>query len=192
MAKKTDKDIKQIVVETALKLAAEQGWSNVMLPDIARECGLSMPELFDVVVDKFDILALLGRQIDRRVLEVIGEPDPAEQIRDQLFDILMERYEVLNDYRPGLIAIMESFRFDPKQALISCPHLCRSMTWMLEVAGEETSGIRGAIRVAGFTGIYLKTLRVWRDDESPDLARVMAALDKDLGRAEQVANTLGF
>ena len=163
-----------------------------MLPDIARECGLSMPELFDVVVDKFDILALLGRQIDRRVLEVIGEPDPAEDVRDQLFDILMERYEILNDYRPGLVAIMDSFRFDPKQALISCPHLCRSMTWMLEAAGEETSGIRGAIKVAGFTGVYLKTLRGWRDDESPDLAKVMAALDKDLGRAEQVANTLGF
>jgi len=130
--------------------------------------------------------------IDRRVLDVIGEPDESISARDQLFDILMERFEILNDYRAPLVSILESFCFDPKQAVISCPHLLRSMSWMLEAAGIETPGVRGALKVAGLTGVYLKTLRVWRDDESPDMSKTMAALDKDLGRAEHVANMFGF
>lgn len=192
MPKKAEKDIKSEIVAKALVLAEQQGWAQVTLADIARETALSLPELFDIVEDKTDVLVLLGRQIDRRVLAVIGEPDPEISARDQLFDILMERFEILNDYRGGLIAILESFRFDPKQIVISAPHLCRSMTWMLEAAGIETNGVRGALKVAGLTGVYIKTLRIWKDDESADLAKVMAALDKDLGRAEQFANTFGF
>lgn len=191
-AKKTETDVKALVVLKALDLAEEQGWENVSLNDIAREAGISLVELFEVVDDKMDVLTLFDRMIDRRVLEVIGEPDPSISARDQLFDILMERYEILNDYRPGLLAVLKSFKYDPKQAMFSAPYLCRSMSWMLEAAGLETGGIRGAARVAGLTALYVNVLRTWKDDESPDLGATMAALDKDLERLEQFANTLGF
>lgn len=192
MAKKSDKSVRQDIIDAALKLSEEQGWAYISVSDIAKEAGMSLAELFDHVDDKTDILCLFGRMIDRKVLDAIGEPDLSVSPRDQLFDIMMERYEILNEYRKPLLSILESFRFDPKQAVISCPHLARSMAWMLEASGIETPGIRGAIKVAGLTGVYLKVLRVWKDDESSDLGKVMAALDKDLGRAEQVANTLGF
>ncbi len=192
MPKKAEKNIKDEIVLKALELAQSQGWNNVTLYDVAQAVGLSLPKLFDVIEDKTDILVCLGRMIDRQVLENIGEVDPSISARDQLFDILMERYEVLNAYRGGVVAILESFKFDPKQAVISCPYLCRSMSWMLEAAGIETGGIRGAMKVAGLSGVYLKVLRVWKGDDSPDLGKTMAALDKDLGRAERVANTFGF
>ncbi|MCB9983312.1 MAG: TetR family transcriptional regulator [Rhodospirillales bacterium] len=192
MAKKTEKDLKQAIVEKTLALAEQQSWDSVGLPDIAQAAGLTLAEMYDLVEDKGDILALFGRMIDRRVLEAIGPSDANVSERDRLFDLLMERFDVLNEYRPGLVSILQSFRFDPKQAVIAAPHLCRSMSWMLEAAGIETGGITGAVKVAGLTGVYLKTLRVWRDDESADLAKVMAALDKDLGRVERAANTLGF
>ena len=192
MPKKDDKCLKQSIVETALKLAEVQAWDNITLADIAAEADITLAELFDIVEDKTDILVLFGRMIDRRTLEGVGEADPSVSPRDALFDILMERYEVLNDYRVALKSVLKSFKFDPKQALISAPHLCRSMTWMLEAAGVETSGMRGAVKVAGLTGVYLKTLKVWCDDESVDLGKTMAALDKDLSRAEQLANSFGF
>lgn len=185
-------DLREHIVLKALDVAADQAWDQVTLGDIADEAGVSLAELFDVVQDKMDILVLFGRMIDRRVLEVIGEPDPSISARDQLFDILMERYEILNDYRPGLMSILHSFKYDPKQVMFSAPYLCRSMSWMLEAAGMETSGIRGAARVAGLTALYVKVLRTWKDDDTPDLGATMAALDKDLSRMEQVANTLGF
>ena len=191
-AKAKKVDLKTQIVLKALQLAEEQGWDQVTLGDIAREADLSLAELFDHVEDKMDVLALFGKMIDRQVLEVIGEPDPSISPRDQLFDILMERYEILNDYRPGLLAVLESFKYDPKQALFSAPYLCRSMSWMLEAAGMETGGIRGALRVTGLSALYVKTLRVWKEDESPDLGKTMAALDKDLNKLEQAANTLGF
>ncbi len=189
--KSKDSDIQQKIVVAALDLAVEQGWEYTTLRDIAERSGLKPAELYDVIDDKSDVLVLLGRMIDRRVLAelAVGEDDTP---RERLFDILMDRYEVLNDYREGLIAILESFKYDPKQLVLSMPHICRSMSWMLECAGVETSGIKGAIKVAGLTGLYLKVLRTWKEDESADLSKVMAALDKALERAERTADTFGF
>ncbi len=178
-------NLKMRIPEAAMGLAAEIGWAHVGLQELAETLGVSLLELYEYVEDKGDVLVLFGRMIDRRVLAEVECSE--EPVRDRLFDVLMERYDALNDYREGVLSVLESFCFDPKQAVISAPHLCRSMSWMLEAAGVETGGVRGAIKVAGLTAVYLKVLRVWRDDSSPDMGKVMAALDKDLGRVEQVA-----
>ena len=104
----------------------------------------------------------------------------------------MERFEVLNEYRSGLVSVLDSFKSDPKQFVIGLPHVCKSMSWMLEAAGMDTLGLRGAARLAGLSGIYIKNLRVWAGDVSPDLGKTMAALDKDLSRAESLANSIGL
>jgi ubiquinone biosynthesis protein COQ9 len=183
---------REAIVMAALHLAAQQGWEQVTFYDVAQEVNLSLAELFIHCEDKFDILAALGRMIDRKMLEGMAEHSPETSTRDALFDILMDRFEILNENRDGITAILQSFKFDPKQAVISLPHLCRSMSWILESAQINTNGIRGAIKVSGMTGIYLKVLKVWMRDDSPDLSKTMAALDKELERAEQLANTFGF
>lgn len=191
MSEKKKIEVREEIVRCALSLAEEQGWAHVTLRDIAREAKLSLAELYNFIDDKHDVLVLLGRIIDVRVMEGASVNEGGNS-REALFDLLMDRYEILNDYRGGLRAIFESFKCDPKQMLISSPHLCRSMSWMLEAAGIETTGIKGALKVAGLSGVYLKVLKVWMDDESADLAQVMAALDKDLARAESVVEMFGF
>lgn len=188
----TEKDVKAQIVDAAFALAGEEGWEYVTLRAVAQRAGLSMAALFAAVEDKTDILAAFGRMIDRAVLENASGFDAEESPRERLFDLLMDRYEALNEYRAGLRSVLDSFLCDPKQALISLPHLCRSMTWILETAGIETGGIKGAVKVAGLTGLYLKVLRVWKDDETADLSKTMAALDKALGRAERAAEGFGF
>lgn len=186
-------EIKEKLIDTALNLAAQAGWEGFSLRDLAKEAGITLAQLHECFEDKTDILAAFGRMIDRKVLVSMEVALDAETSpRDRLFDILMERYEALNDYRGGVVAILGSFCFDPKQAVIACPHLGRSMSWMLEAAGVDTGGMRGALKVVGLTALYLKVLRVWKEDESPDMAKVMAALDKDLARAERFAGLFGF
>ncbi len=189
MTKNINKDD---ITLAALKLAELQGWNSVTLNDIADEAELSLAGLRDLFEDKGDILNHLGRMIDRKTLENLPEYDPSAAARDALFEIMMTRFDVMNDHRPGLLAIIDSCKLDPKQAVLSAPHLCRSMGWMLEAARINTNGWRGAATLAGMTGLYLKILYVWRKDDSPDMGKTMAALDKALGRAEKLAEMAGF
>ncbi len=192
MAGKTKTNIKEKIVLAALDVAAENGWDKTSLGDIAKASKISLVALHEQFEDKTDILNALGRMIDKKVLENVGKIDRDTPTRERLFDVMMERFDVLNEYRTGIVAILDSFLPDPKQAVISLPHLCRSMTWMLEAAGLEIAGIPGAARVVVLTVIHLKTLWVWKDDDSDDMGKTMAVLDKALGRAEQLANMLGF
>lgn len=186
-------DIKQKILDSALHLAVEQGWEYTTLRDIAEHAGVSASDLYNTIDDKNDILVILGRKIDKEIMGNIDlSDDGATNSRDRLFDIMMDRYEALNGHREGVVSIFASFKHDPKQAVISMPHLCKSMGWMLEVSGIETAGIKGALKVVGLTGVYIKVLKIWAEDESADLSKTMSALDKALERAEKTANMLGF
>jgi hypothetical protein len=164
----------------------------VTLSAIARKAKIPLAQLREHVEDRFDILAAWGRIIDRQVLEDAGESDPGTPVRDRLFDLLMARFDALNEHRDAARAVLKSMKCDPKQAVICLPHLCRSMAWMLDAAGEETAGIKGVLKVAGLTALYLKTLRVWAEDESADLAKTMAALDASLSHTEIWAERCGM
>lgn len=187
---KRKKDDIDNIIASALALAVEKGWNYTSLREIAQRSGLTLAELHEQFDDKMDILSALERLIDQKVLATCETFDSQTSVRDRLFEILMERFDALNQYREGICAILNSFRYDPKQALIGMPHLCRSMTWMLEAAGVDTMGTKGAIRVAGLSGVYLRVLKVWKDDDSSDLSRTMSALDKALDWAERTSHTL--
>jgi len=192
-AKTTEKaslPLKERAVQAALSLAVKQGWAATSLQDIARACKCSLADLHDIFEDRNDILAAYGRQIDHKVMERISI-DPTSPERDRLFDVMMERFDALNDDRDAVISILESFRTDPKQAVITLPHLGRSMIWMLEAAGIEANGPKGAMTALGLTGVYLYTLRAWKEDISSDMGKTMAALDKALGQAESAVQFLG-
>lgn len=185
-------EVRRKILESALSLSAEKGWEYVSLRDIASGAGISFAHLRDEIDDKSDVLILLGRMLDRQVLENISSFSEESSVRDRVFDLLMDRFDALNNYRDGVVSIIDSLKYDPKQAVICMPHICKSMAWMLEAAGVETYGAKGAMKVAGLSAVYLKVLRVWVQDEGADLPKTMAALDKALGRAESWAETLGF
>lgn len=185
-------ETKAKIIQATLDLAAEHGWGQFGFIELAAAVDMPLDALYGVFDDLDAVLVAYGRQIDVAVEAAAGAMGAHESCRDRLFDVLMERFEVLNTNRGGLLSILKSFEGDPKQAVIALPHLGRSMTQMLELSGFETGGVRGAVRVAGLSGLYLKVLFVWARDDSADMARVMAALDKDLGRAEAVLNFLSL
>jgi ubiquinone biosynthesis protein COQ9 len=171
------------------KLVAEQGWQRLTLNALAAEAGLSLAELREKVPHKGALPCLFARAVDQAVLR--GTPATSSgTARDRLFDVLMQRIDVLQPHRAGVIRLGKDMRSDPLLALMMAPQLAASMAWMLEAARIDTSGITGALRVKGLCGVWIATLRAWEQDEGADLGHTMAGLDKALDRAEQVARTL--
>jgi len=82
--------------------------------------------------------------------------------------------------------------FDPLRTISLVPGFLNSMAWTLESAGISTSGIAGKIRTKGIAAIYLGALGVWIRDDSPDMTKTMAFLDRRLKQAVQMASYLPF
>ncbi len=175
-------------IEAALRLAAAHGWRPVTMAAVAGRAGLDLGALLGLFPTKAALVHAFFRRIDGRVLA--GEcyaPDAPEPVRDRLFDVLMRRFDALAPHKKAVAAILNDTALDPLAALCGLCRVWRSMALMLEAAGLDASGLVGLARAKGLALVYLNALRVWLRDDTADMAKTMAALDKGLKRAEAIA-----
>lgn len=180
-------DLPKHIVHTALDLAVSRGWYNTSLADIAAAAKVPLAQLYAIYPSKGAIVAAFSKQIDEQMLAVAEEEEAEGSPRDRLFDVLMQRFDALKPHKAAVEAILADAGRDPPATLCALPRFMQSMAWMLEAAGINSSGCAGALRAKGLACVYLSTLRVWLNDETPDMARTMAALDKRLRYAERLA-----
>lgn len=181
------------ILAAAMEVAVGIGWRRAALADIAAAAGMSLGELHAHFADKAAMLRGIVELADRKVLAGAAEPDPESSARDRLFDVLMRRFDALRPYREGLAAVArEGGGVGVGDAICGAQRMLRSLAWMLEAAGIGTGGWAGACRVKGLAVVYAATFSTWLRDESEDMSKTMAALDKNLGRAERFANTFAF
>lgn len=178
------------VVKAALALAAKQGWRDTTLADIAAEAKVSLVELHATFRSKAAILKAFRDQIDEAVLAKEDSELAPQPARDRLFDVMMRRFEALKPSKEGVRAIVRETWCDPVAVACGAPSVLRSMVWMLEAAGIGTTGVSGLLRAKGLAAIHASTLQVWLNDDTEDMARTMAALDRRLRRAENIATVL--
>lgn len=188
--KKDDRQTKDKIIDSALDIATDLPWQDVSFNEIIEGANVPMIDAQEYFDCKTDILVGYGRRIDKKMIENVRFPEGNDlTIREKLFDIMMERFDIVNNDRDAVLSIVHSFRSDPKQMIISLPHLGKSMGKMLTLADADTVGILGAAQISGLMGAYLYALKAWKNDESDDLGSTMAALDKALNIAEQTANS---
>jgi AcrR family transcriptional regulator len=183
-------DVAERVIDAAMSLAAERGWRDLSLAEIAQAAELSLSEVHGEFTSKQAILGRLLRRVDSAVLAE-EDRDPAQgSARDRLFDVIMRRFDALQPYKAGLGNVIYDQCRDPLAALCALPRLCGSMALMLESARLSAAGPIGCLRVKGLTAIYLATLRDWLRDDSEDMAKTMASLDRRLARADDLLSRM--
>jgi len=180
-------DFDNALIAAAFQLAAEAGWARLTIADAARAADLPLAEARVRVPGKHALLRRFGQLLDQAALSAASHEGP---VRDQLFDLLMGRFEAMKPHRDGIRAVLRYLPCDPATTLqLSCATKL-SMRWMLQAAGQPTNGLSGALRIRGMIGVWLWALRAFERDETEDLSTTMAALDAALGRADRMAGWL--
>lgn len=177
------------ILDAALHVAARDGWRAAALARIATEAAVGLPALYALFPSKPALLAGLLRRVDRAVLAGAETPPSDGSSRDRLFDVVMRRFDALQPWRAGFAAIVAA-GVDPAGGLALIGPFRRSMAWMLEAAGIGSDGLAGRLRITGLAVVYARAFRVWLDDDSADLGKTMAALDRGLAQAERWASAL--
>ena len=187
MPRKTD--YPRLIVDNALELAAEKGWAQTSLNDVAAAAGLSLAALHGTYPSKTAIVAAYTTRVDEAVLNDIDPELADKSSRERLFDVMMKRFDAMNQHKEAVCSILRTSTSDVEALARGPLSLYRSMRWMMEAANIPSSGVRGQLRVKGLALIYLAVLRTWFNDDSEDMSRTMASLDRQLPRAERL---LGF
>ena len=110
--------------------------------------------------------------------------------KDMLFEVLMMRFDVLQENRISFINIYNALKKSPKNILNLFPSFLESMIVTAELANFNVNGLKGSIRLKGIFIIYLITFYTWVEDNTLSLEKTMNALDKNLDQAEKFGKYL--
>lgn len=165
-------DLLDRAAAAALALAGERTWDKVSLRDIAAKAEVPLAELYVHAPTKRAVIDWLSSRFDLAALK--AAPDEGEDVHDRLFDAVMRRIEVMEPHRAALKALHAG-----EGRVLLALRLPRTARAMLEGAGIDTSGHRGAARIAAMSAVWARVLAVWRADEGA-LNRTMAEIDARL------------
>jgi len=180
------RDLLDRAAEAALRLAADRPWRDVSLRDIAVEAGVGFAELYARAPGKTALVHRMSARFDRLALGQAEADTAADaEVHDRLFEAVMARLDAMAPHRDALIAIARSDR-----GLSVAPRLPLTARALLEAAGIDTGGPRGALRTAAMTAVWARVLQVWRDDEGA-LNRTMAEIDKRLRQMRERLKRVG-
>lgn len=167
----------------ALDLAATKPWSELTLGEIAAKAGLTLND-FHGVATRESLADAVDAHFDRAMsAEAIATDDLP---RERLFEVIMLRFEAMEDYRDGLKSLLR-YRETQPSILVRLPAArAASARWALASAGlDDDSGAPLSLKVLAIAFVIARTERAWRKETSGDFALTMAALDKSLRAAEE-------
>ena len=181
---KKDGGFEAKISAATLRVAATHGWDKLTMEHIATAAKIPVTQLVKQYATKVDILPALVRTITAETMATVGDVQQGA-MRDRIFEILMGRFDVLQKHRQAILGIMHESKCNPAAArvLLSAQH--QAIRDMLIGVNIEQTGLRWLVVVAGVWGIYGATAAVWTRDESVDMSKTMAALDRYLRRADK-------
>ena len=84
------------IIAATLKLAKFNSWKNISMKIISEEAKIPLSEIIKILPTKTAILIEFNRLVDKRLSENNHNNEESVNSRDLLFELLMERFDILN------------------------------------------------------------------------------------------------
>jgi hypothetical protein len=180
---------RRALAAAALKVALDKPWRDATIFDLIAAAGMPAADLAGAT--PADAVDALEEHFDAEAARGLHAVDWTIRVRDRLFDVAMRRFEAMEKVRGAVRSIEIALERDPAARGQQILRAGRSARWVLTLAGIEADGVAGAARAQGLALILTQARQAWRQDESGDFVKTMAALDKALRQAEETFGRFG-
>ena len=174
------------VRQATFDMIAARGYGKTRLSDLADQFGVSFKEFHAHYASVDDIIRAFLDDVDQSMVASV-HPGSAANKREIYFDMMMARMDALQEHRAGVVRWLKEIVKQPQLWGGVLKRWQKSLSLMLDIAKDSPVY---PVKKLGLAGVYATTLRTWVDDDSADMAKTMASLDKALSKAESVAEKL--
>jgi AcrR family transcriptional regulator len=187
MAESTRPSRRDRIVDAAIALAAEVGWANFRLHQVALRLDLPLAEVHAEFRDR-DAVAnawfehALALMLAAPAAELAGRP-PAER----LLVVTMRWFDALAPQRAVARAMLgeKLYPGHPQHWAPLIADLSRLIHWFLDAARIASTGRQRQLAEIGLTALFLASLRTWLRDDSPGQERTRERLRRGLEAADR-------
>ena len=169
------------LIRALLDLTPAQGWSDLSLRDIAAKADLTLAEAYRAAPSKLHIIQAYSAQLDQVILAG-DEPDAAMDPADQLFDVIMRRFDAMLPDRAAFGIIYHALRRDPAALAACMPSALKSLEVIILCANLRREGVRAAWLRIELIRLLRAVFLVWLSEEDLGQSKTMAELDRRVRR----------
>ena len=183
------KKLRAKVAIATLRYTLANKWESISIDKISKKLKINKKKISNLIKNKHDLLKNINRYFDHQILESSKLLDQSTP-KDMIFEILMMRFDLLNQHRKSIIRIFNVLIKKPQEFILLLPSFIESMISMSNISHIKIEGIIGNFKIKGLLIIYFSTFLVWLKDDTKSLDRTMTALDNYLIRAENFLSIL--
>lgn len=175
-----------IILDKIFSNIARDGWTKFSLLQFSKTQKISIQDLKTFFRNKDHILERFSKMIDYKVESNIDvEEMKSTSNKDNLFELIMLRLEAMQTYKVALRNILSSAKEQPIILKKLSKNIINSLDFYLELSSYYDDTPVDFLKKNAIFFIYSLTFRVWLNDESDDLSKTMAELDKFLSMADK-------
>ena len=177
---------KKKVLKSVFKLIEKIGWTNFELKNLHQEKSLENIRIEKFFKNKSKIIIDYSSMIDEEVIKSIDFSELSDtDVKDNLFEFMMTRFEKLNPYKKSLKIILNDLKFDPKSLKELSKKIFNSMDFYMEASNAKNLIFFDFVKSNVFFLIYSYVFQIWLKDNSKDMTKTMQETDKLLTIAEK-------
>ena len=173
------------VAEQTLKLLAINEWENISVNKVFKKLNINKKKTFIKINNKIDLNKNINTYFDFRISKNLKSIELSTS-RDMVFEVMMLRFDFLNEYRLSVKKLFNNFKKYPKTFICLLPSFIESTFFMAESANINTKGFTGNMKIKILLIIYFSSFLTWMKDESSSLDKTMMKLDLYLERTKNI------
>ncbi|MFO1073151.1 MAG: hypothetical protein U1E17_10865 [Geminicoccaceae bacterium] len=186
MAARNSKDVD--LLAEAFALLAERGWRGFSPTELARRTDRTLAQVQELLPCRAALLGRLARRVDAQMLDLKAAELDGLSPRERVFELIMRRFDAMAPFKAGLRVLARQAPGDLGLLGAAACNLRRLSGSLLDAAETGEPALAQAIGRKVLGAIYGRVFQVWLDDDTPDLARTLAELDRRLQQGERLAH----
>lgn len=188
-----NKNIKYKILKEAIHLIETIGWKDFSISKLSRIRNIEIHQIKFFFKTKTSILKEFTKMIDESVLKEISIEDLEScSTKDNLFEFIMLRFEKLEPYKIMLKKFLIDIKSQPIVLKTISKQISNSLDLYLELSNAKNNYFIDQIKLNTFFLMYAYIFKIWLEDDSTEMNRTMAELDKWLSKAEMYSKKINL
>jgi len=181
-------DKKFNLVKSSFNIIEKSDWKSFSLQKLSDIEKIPINEINFFFKSKITILDEFSKMIDIKVEKSFDYEELTNtSVKDNLFELIMLRLELMQPYRNALKSIKNSFKSEPQTAKSVAKNVMNSLDFYLELTNALNDSFLDIFKKKSIFLIYSYIFMIWLEDDSDELSKTMSELDKLLTFSEKIA-----
>ena len=178
-------EIEKIYIEKGFNLINDIGWEQFSIENLSTKEKIPLNKLKVYFKCKYSIVEKFSRMIDKNIESKLRVNDFKDSSKkDILFELIMMRFDEMEEFKSSLARVLDASKKNPILISIITQNVMNTMDFFLELSNSYNNYAFDALKKYFLFLIYSITFKTWLTDNTEDLSKTMAELDRLLSTAE--------